>query len=138
MKILEKGVFSNQKYISEPNFYFFFQKIEFLQSKTTQKNTFSRGIEKSANIGHKNKGQSLGGQKKQKKMYFWQKKGIFYTKKLFLNPIFNFFQKIELLQRKTTQKNTFSRGIKKSANIAQKNKGQSLAWQKRVKKGLFF
>ena len=119
--------FPTKKRFLNPIF-IFFQKIELIQRKTTQMNTFLRGIKKSAKIGQQKEGQVLGrknskkrGNFSQKMDKFSQKMGIFYTKKRFLNPIFIVFQKIELIQRKTTQMNTFPRGITKSSKICRKN-----------------
>ncbi len=48
----------------------FFQKIEFIHSKTTQMNAFPGGIKKSANIGQKKEGSSAFQAKLQKKGVF--------------------------------------------------------------------
>ena len=82
--------------------------------RAIQMNIFHRGIKKSVNIGQKNKGQSLGGQKKNKKRgSFDQKKGVFFTlKMLFLNPIFTFFQKIELLEGRQPKRTHFPEEFK--------------------------
>ena len=71
-------------------------------------------------------------------MKITEKDVFFNTKSTFLNPILSFFQKNEFIHRKTSQMNIFPGGIKKSANIGQKIKGQAHFGQKRVKKGLFF
>ena len=72
------------------------------------------------------------------RVIFAQKMGIFCIKKRFLRSIFTFFQKIELLRRKTTQKKTFLGGIKKSTKIGKNSTLQALVGLKRAKIGLFF
>ena len=50
------------------------------------------------------------------------KKGIFCSKMTILGQIFNFYEKIELARRKTTQSHTFPEGIRKMSKIGDKKK----------------
>ena len=58
-------------------------------------------------------------------------------KNRFLNRIFICFQKIELIQRKTTQINTSLKEIQKSAKIGQQREGQALGRKNSKKRGKF-
>ena len=105
----------------------FFKKIELFRRKTVRINIFPGGIKNSAKIGQKKRANLILPKKSVK---IGKKKGVRFGQNSIFEPIFTFFQKIDLFRRKTVRIKIFPEGKKKFGQNRPKKKGQSHFAQK--------